>query len=156
MKLAFLPTADCAQVHLNGERIDSLLRSEDVSRMASKVASVPRVRAALLALQHSFRRPPGLVADGRDMGTVVFPDAATKVFLDASLEERSRRRHKQLNERGESDKLSRRFRDLADRDRRDRERSISPMVPATDAIVIDSTNLTINQVVERILGLVAR
>jgi len=156
MKLAFLPTADGVQVRLNGQRIDSLLRSEDVSRMASKVASVPRVRAALLALQRSFRRPPGLVADGRDMGTVVFPDAATKVFLDASLEERTRRRHKQLNERGESVKFSRLFRDLAERDRRDRERSISPMVPATDAIVIDSTNLTINQVVERILGLVAR
>src|SRR5690625_7275711 len=90
------------------------------------------------------------------MGTVVFPDAATKVFLDASLEERTRRRHKQLNERGESVKFSRLFRDLAERDRRDRERSISTMVPATDAIVIDSTYFTINQVVERILGLVVR
>lgn len=142
-------------VWLDGCPVADRLRSEAVSVMASRVASRPAVRRALLDLQRHFRRAPGLVADGRDMGTVVFPDAPAKVFLDASVEERARRRHKQLKDKGESVKFSRLFRDLAERDRRDRERAVSPTVPAPDAAVIDSTELTLEQVAERILDLAA-
>ena len=142
-------------VLLDGREVDERLRSEAVSFMASQVASRPAVRRALLGLQRQFRRTPGLVADGRDMGTVVFSDAPVKVFLDASVEERARRRHKQLKEKGENVKFSRLFRDLAERDRRDRERAVSPTVPAPEATVIDSTELTLEQVVERILELMA-
>src|SRR6056297_2308053 len=121
--------------------------------MASRVAAMPAVRAALLALQRAYRTVPGLVADGRDMGTIVFPDAELKVFLEASVEERAKRRYKQLKEKGESVILSRLFRDMQARDRRDRERSVAPTVPAPDAIVLDSTDLSLDQVVERVVGL---
>ncbi|RFF30909.1 (d)CMP kinase [Wenzhouxiangella sediminis] len=155
LDLQFQSSEDGIAVLLEGRPVDERLRSEAVSVMASRVASRPAVRRALLGLQQQFRRPPGLVADGRDMGTVVFPDAPVKVFLDASVEERARRRHKQLKEKGESVKFSRLFHDLAERDRRDRERAVSPTVPAPDAAVIDSTELTLEQVVERILDLAA-
>ncbi|MEE4302853.1 MAG: (d)CMP kinase [Wenzhouxiangella sp.] len=155
LDLQFQSSEDGIAVLLEGRPVDERLRSEAVSVMASRVASRPAVRRALLGLQQQFRRPPGLVADGRDMGTVVFPDAPVKVFLDASVEERARRRHKQLKEKGESVKFSRLFHDLAERDRRDRERAVSPTVPAPDAVVIDSTELTLEQVVERILDLAA-
>ena len=151
LDLRFESFDDGIAVLLDSRPVDNRLRSEAVSTMASQVASNPPVRRALLGLQRDFRSPPGLVADGRDMGTVVFPDAAVKVFLDASVEERARRRHKQLKDKGESVKFSRLFRDLAERDRRDRERAVSPTVPAADATVIDSTDLALEQVVERIL-----
>ncbi|NBB93111.1 MAG: (d)CMP kinase [Gammaproteobacteria bacterium] len=154
LDLTFEPGADGISVVLDGRPVDERLRSEAVSIMASKVASRPPVRRALLGLQRSFRQPPGLVADGRDMGTVVFEDAPVKVFLDASVEVRARRRHKQLKEKGESVKFSRLFRDLAERDRRDRDRAVSPTVPAADAVVIDSTELTLDEVVGRLLDLV--
>jgi len=156
LDLQFRSGEDGIAVFLDGNAVDERLRSEEVSVMASRVASRPPVRRALLGLQREFRRLPGLVADGRDMGTVVFPDAAVKVFLDASVEERACRRHKQLKEKGESVKFSRLFHDLAERDRRDRERAVSPTVPAPDATVIDSTELTLEQVVERILDQVAQ
>lgn len=155
LDLQFRSGEDGIAVLLDGRPVDDRLRSEAVSVMASRIASRPPVRRALLGLQRAFRRPPGLVADGRDMGTVVFSDAPVKVFLDASVAERARRRHKQLKEKGESVKFSRLFHDLAERDRRDRERAVSPTVPAPDATVIDSTELALEQVVERILDLVA-
>lgn len=155
LDLQFRSGPDGIAVLLDGCPVGDRLRSEAVSVMASRVASRPAVRRALLGLQRQFQRAPGLVADGRDMGTVVFPDAPVKVFLDASVEERARRRHKQLKDKGESVKFSRLFRDLVERDRRDRERAVSPTVPAPDAAVIDSTELTLEQVAERILGLVA-
>lgn len=155
LDLRFRSGEDGIAVFLDGNAVDERLRSEEASVMASRVASRPPVRRALLGLQREFRRFPGLVADGRDMGTVVFPDATVKVFLDASVAERARRRHKQLKEKGESVKFSRLFHDLAERDRRDRERAVSPTVPAPDAVVLDSTELALEQVVERILDMVA-
>lgn len=156
LDLDFRSGEDGIEVLLDGCRVDQRLRSEAVSVMASRVASSPAVRRALLGLQRAFRRPPGLVADGRDMGTVVFDDAPVKVFLDAGVEERARRRYKQLKDKGESVKFSRLFHDLAERDRRDRERAVSPTVPAADAIVVDSTELALSEVVERLLDLVDR
>ena len=154
LELDFAAGRDGISVLLAGRPVDQRLRTEAVSVMASRVAALPAVRAELLDLQRRFRRPPGLVADGRDMGTVVFPDAPYKVFLEASVEERANRRYKQLKEKGESVKFLRLFRDLEERDRRDRERAVSPTVPATDAVVIDSTDLALEQVVEHVLSLV--
>ena len=129
------------------------IRSEPVSRAASTIAVYPELRAAMLARQRAARRPPGLVADGRDMGTVVFPDAPLKVFLDATPEERAKRRTKQLKNKG----LNVSFRDLLagiqERDARDRERAAAPLKPADDAIVIDSTALGLDDVVEMALSL---
>lgn len=140
-------------VILDGRPVDARLRMEEVSVMSSKVAALPSVRAALLDLQRSYRRHPGLVADGRDMGTVVFPDAPIKIFLDASVEERAKRRHKQLKEKGENVTFLRLFRDLEERDRRDRERAVSPTVAAADAVVLDSTHLSLDEVVERVVNI---
>lgn len=153
LPLAFEPGPDGIRVLLGGRPVDERLRGEDVSRMASEVAAVPAVRAALLDLQRSFRRPPGLVADGRDMGTVVFADAPVKVFLHAGAEERARRRYKQLKEKGENVTFSRLFQDIQARDRRDRERAVSPTVPAADARVIDSTALSLEEVIAQVLTL---
>jgi len=154
LDLDFAAGDDGISVMLAGRPVDQRLRTEEVSVMASRVAALPLVRAELLDLQRRFRRSPGLVADGRDMGTVVFPDAPHKVFLEASVEERANRRYKQLKEQGESVKFLRLFRDLEERDRRDRERAVSPTVPASDAVVIDSTDLGLEQVVEQVLALV--
>ena len=118
---------------------------------ASKVAAQADVRAALLARQRGFRQPPGLVADGRDMGTVVFPDAPLKVFLTASAGERARRRHKQLSEKGIDAMLPVLLREIEERDLRDRTRSVAPLVPAVDARIIDSTSLSIDKVVATVL-----
>lgn len=156
LNLEFAAGQDGIYVLLDGDPVGQRLRSEEVSVMASQVAALPRVRSALLDLQRRFRRAPGLVADGRDMGTVVFPDAPHKVFLEASVEERANRRYKQLKEQGESVKFLRLFRDLEERDRRDRERAVSPTVPAADAVVIDSTHLGLEQVVDQVLALVGQ
>jgi len=153
LDLSFKPGADGIDVLLSDRIVNDRLRTEAVSVMASKSAAIPAVREALLKLQRDCRVAPGLVADGRDMGTVVFPDAQIKVFLDASVEERAQRRYKQLKEKGESVILSRLFRDMLERDRRDRERAVAPTVPAADAVVIDSTHLSLDQVVEAILQL---
>ncbi|MEX0915674.1 MAG: (d)CMP kinase, partial [Wenzhouxiangellaceae bacterium] len=139
--LTFRAGADGIDVLLTGREVGDALRTEAVSAMASKVAAIPAVRAALLELQRAYRNRPGLVADGRDMGTIVFPEAELKLFLEASVEERAKRRYKQLKEKGESVMLSRLFRDMQARDRRDRERSVAPTVPAVDAVVVDSTCL---------------
>ena len=143
------------QIWLDGEEVSDLLRTEECGRQASRVAAVPAVREALLALQKSFRKPPGLVADGRDMGTTVFPDAALKIFLTASADERARRRHKQLNDKGIDVSLAALSRDIEDRDRRDSERSVAPLRPAEDARLLDSSNLTIDEVTQTILDWVA-
>jgi len=140
------------QVWLGDKEVSGSLRTEECGLMASRIAAVPAVREALLALQKGFQKPPGLVADGRDMGTIVFPQAALKIFLTASAEERAKRRHKQLSDKGIDVSLAALSRDIEDRDRRDSERSVAPLRPATDARLLDSSNLTIDAVTQTILG----
>ena len=149
--LSFRLEPEGVVVLLNGESADARIRREDVAVMSSRIASLAPVRAALLTLQRSFRRSPGLVADGRDMGTVVFPDADCKIFLTASAEERARRRFDQLKESGKDVIFERLFQDLVERDRRDRERAVSPTMAAADAVEIDSTTLSIDEVVAVIM-----
>lgn len=154
LDLAFAPGEDGIEAKLGGRALGDALRAEAVGVASSKVAALPGVRAALLELQRSFRRPPGLVADGRDMGTVVFTDAPAKVFLDASVEERARRRYQQLKANGDDVTFDRLISDLQARDRRDRERAVSPTLPADDAVVVDSTSLGLAEVVEEVLAVV--
>ena len=142
------------RVLLDGEDVTRAIRSETAGNDASKVAAIPQVREALLEWQRSYARPPGLVADGRDMGTVVFPGAAVKIFLDASAEERARRRHNQLKEQGIDVNLAGLIAEIEERDDRDRNRSVAPLKPAPDAVVIDSTSMGIDEVVARVLELV--
>ena len=141
---------------LDGNYITGRLRSEQVSVMSSKIATFPVVRAALVERQRAFRKTPGLVADGRDMGTVIFPDAILKIFLTAIAEARAQRRYKQLKEKGESVNLSRLFRDIKKRDERDSGRAVAPLRPAPDAHVIDSTELGINEVLQVIDNLIEK
>jgi cytidylate kinase len=133
---------------LNGEDVTADLRSEEGGKGASRVAAWPEVRKALLSRQHAFAAPPGLVADGRDMGTVVFPRAALKIFLVASPEERALRRYKQLKGKDSGVSLAALSRDIAERDRQDASRPVAPLVPAEDAVVIDSTRLSVAAVVD--------
>jgi len=137
-------------VLLDGNYITGRLRSESVSIFASRIAAFPVVRSALVVRQRAFRKLPGLVADGRDMGTVIFPDAKLKIFLTASAEARAERRYKQLKEKGESVNLTRLFQDIKLRDERDSTRAVSPLRPAEDAHLIDSTELSINEVLQEI------
>ena len=139
---------------LDGQDVSDRLRHEDTAAVASKIAAIPAVRAALAGRQRQFRQLPGLVADGRDMGTVIFPDAKLKIFLTASAEIRAERRYKQLKDKGERVKLTRLFRDIKARDLRDQSRSIAPLRPAEDAVIIDSTNLDIDEVFEKVLSLI--
>ncbi len=139
------------QVWLAGENVSQAIRAEEVGEGASKVAALPAVREALLARQRAYAKAPGLVADGRDMGTVVFPEAQTKVFLTASPEARAERRYKQLIEKGNSANLADLVRDMRARDERDTRRAVAPLKPAPDALVLDSTRLNIEQVVEAVL-----
>ena len=136
------------QVLLRGEAVGARLRTEAVSQMASRVAAEPAVRAALVARQQAFQQSPGLVADGRDMGTVIFPRADLKIFLTASAEVRAERRYKQLKEKGENVTLGSLFREIEARDRRDAERELAPLKPAEDAIRVDSSYLDIEEVTE--------
>ncbi|MGE0383859.1 MAG: (d)CMP kinase [Gammaproteobacteria bacterium] len=137
-------------VLLDGRDITRMLRTEEAGTAASRVAALPAVRAALLERQRAFRRAPGLVADGRDMGTVVFPDAQAKFFLTASPAERARRRYNQLIEKGLDVNLSKLTQDIVERDRRDSEREIAPLAAAADAIVLDTTDLGIEAVLDRV------
>ncbi|OZB37472.1 MAG: cytidylate kinase [Halothiobacillus sp. 14-56-357] len=137
--------------YLDDACVDSELRTEQTGAMASKIAARPDVRAALLARQRAFAEAPGLVADGRDMGTVVFPDAPAKLFLDASAEIRAQRRYKQLIENGLSANLTALVEEIQARDDRDRNRAIAPLVPAEDALVVDSTHLSIEAVEARMM-----
>jgi cytidylate kinase len=140
------------KVILAEQDITEEIRSEACGNKASEVARIPAVRQALMTRQRRFRQPPGLVADGRDMGTIVFPDAALKIFLTATPEVRAERRYKQLIDKGIPANLRSLSRDLAERDERDRKRSVAPLVPAPDSQVLDSSALSIDQVVERVLG----
>jgi len=140
-------------VWLDGQDVTSAIRTEQAGNDASKVAALPVVRAALLERQRRFAVPPGLVADGRDMGTVVFPEAEVKIFLTASASERALRRYKQLKEKGVAATLAALSLEIAERDLRDTKRSISPLVPSADAILLDTTGMSVEEVVERVLGL---
>lgn len=144
------------RIILEGEEVTDAIRNEQVGAGASMVASLPAVREALLQRQRAFREAPGLVADGRDMGTVVFPDAPLKVFLTASAEERARRRYHQLKGKGEDVSLPSLLDEIRARDERDMQRAVAPLKPALDAIQLDSTEMSIDQVLERILDEVAR
>ena len=139
------------QIWLAGEEVSARVRAEECGLMASKIAALPTVRTALLELQRGFRKAPGLVADGRDMGSMVFPDSRLKVFLTASANERAKRRHKQLKDKGIDVSLPALSRDIEDRDRRDSERSVAPLRPADDARMLDSSELTIDAVTQTIL-----
>jgi len=140
-------------IYLDGREVSDAIRREEVGNFASRLAALPGVRAALLDRQRAFRRAPGLVADGRDMGTVVFPDAGLKIFLVADVEARARRRCKQLIDKGISANLEDLLRDMRERDARDANRAVAPLVPAKDARVLDSSNLTIEQTVRAILDM---
>ncbi|MCY7294087.1 (d)CMP kinase [Alteromonas sp. a30] len=144
------------RVVLEGEDVTFAIREEEVGKSASQIASLPRIREALLRRQRAFKEVPGLVADGRDMGTVVFPNADVKFFLTASAEERAKRRYNQLlnsgilQDSGRDVSIARLLTDIKARDERDSSRSVAPLVPAEDAILIDSTDLSIEQVLEKI------
>ncbi len=155
LDVVFEPQPDGEQkVLLNGEDVGVKLRLDETSAMASKIATIPEVREALLTRQRKFRQEPGLVADGRDMGTVVFTDAEHKVFLTASPEIRAKRRYKQLIEKGVDANISHLLKSIIDRDERDRTRTVAPLVPAEGAFVIDSSDLTIDEVVQQILDFI--
>jgi cytidylate kinase len=143
------------RVWLKDADVTARLRTEQTGAGASTVAQIPAVREALFERQRAFCRPPGLVADGRDMGTQVFPDAALKVYLTASAEERARRRHKQLKDKGLDVSLAALSRDIEDRDRRDSERTIAPLRPAEDARYLDSSGQSIEAVTQQVLDWVA-
>jgi len=140
-------------VILSGEEVTRQIRSEEAGQGASRVAAWPPVRNALLDRQRAFAKAPGLVADGRDMGTIVFPEADLKIFLTASPEERARRRYKQLKDKGSDVSLPALSREITERDLRDSTRAVAPLKPAPDAEVIDSTSLTIEQVIDRVIAL---
>ncbi|WP_372169025.1 (d)CMP kinase [Xanthomonas axonopodis] len=143
------------RVLVNGADATSELRLETTGALASAIAAIPEVRSALKERQRAFRRAPGLVADGRDMGTVIFPDAAFKVFLTASAEERAGRRHKQLMEKGVSVIFDDMLREIMARDARDAQRVVAPLRPAEDAVLIDTSGMGIEDVVQRVVGLLA-
>jgi cytidylate kinase len=144
------------RIELAGEDVTQAIRTERCAAAASKVAVVPELRAALVSLQRSFRRPPGLVADGRDMGSVIFPDAELKIFLTASAEERAQRRHKQLKEQGMNVSLAALSADISQRDQRDTSRKVAPLRPTADAVIIDSTGRTVTEVVNDVLAHASR
>ncbi len=158
MDVAFKMNADGspAGVELEGENVSSLIRNEQVGADASVIAAYPEVREALLERQRAFAKAPGLVADGRDMGTVVFPDAGTKIFLTASAEERAKRRYNQLLDGGEKVDLDALLDQVRERDRRDSSRKTSPLVPAEDAIVLDCSQLSIAQVLDEVTQIANR
>ena len=138
---------------LDGQEVSERIRHEAIGNLASQIAPIPALRAALLERQRAFRVPPGLVADGRDMGTIVFPDATLKIFLVADVEARAKRRCNQLIEKGISANLDDLLQDMRERDARDTQRSVAPLVPAQDAHTVDSSNLTIDQTVQAIMDL---
>lgn len=146
LDVVFLVKNGELEVLLEGQNVSTLIRSEKAGNAASKVAELPLVRSALLERQRNFRQLPGLVTDGRDMGTVVFPDAAYKIFLNASAEVRAQRRHKQLKEKGIESNISDLIDEISERDDRDCNRKVAPLRPATDAIQLDSTSLGIENV----------
>ena len=154
MDVVFGAGADGGErVLLEGRDVSQRIRTEEAGQGASRVAAWPAVREALLERQRRFAAPPGLVADGRDMGTVVFPSAPLKIFLTATAEERAARRHKQLKDKGSAVSLAALSREIAERDQRDSTRAVAPLRPAEDALLLDSTGLTVEAVVQRVLDL---
>ncbi|AXB31899.1 (d)CMP kinase [Vibrio campbellii] len=151
LDVQFIAEGDLVKVILEGEDVSGELRKEETGMAASKVAALPRVREALLRRQRAFETAPGLVADGRDMGTVVFTGAQAKIFLDASAEERAHRRLKQLQDKGLDVRFADLLSEIQERDDRDRNRPVAPLRPAEDALVLDSTSMTIDEVVEKAL-----
>lgn len=151
LPVRFLEEDGDTRVELDGEDVGHRIRTEEVGELASRVAVHPPVRQALLARQKAFVEAPGLVADGRDMGTIVFTSAPLKIFLTASAEERARRRYNQLKEKGFDATLAALVEDIRNRDERDMKREVAPLRPADDAVVVDSTDLTVDAVVDRIL-----
>lgn len=158
--VAMIPNLQIAfdgdRVDVNGDDLSVEIRTEEAGVAASQVAALPEVRDSILTLQKSFQRAPGLVADGRDMGTVVFPQAATKIFLDASAEVRANRRYKQLKNKGLSVNLRDLLEQIQERDARDRGRAVAPLKPAADALIIDSTQMTIEEVLQMIMAEVSK
>jgi CMP/dCMP kinase len=154
LELEFIEKNGAVAVILNGKDVSSGIRNEAAGNAASKVAVLPQVRAALLQRQRDFRQAPGLVADGRDMGTVVFPDATAKIFLDASAEERARRRVGQLTAKGVEANYESILKEIQERDNRDRNRATAPLKPAEDALELDSTCLSIEEVVNAAIAFV--
>lgn len=154
MDIDFDTSAKGLKVILEGENVTTELRSENTAALASQVASYPMVRTALLHRQQLFARSPGLIADGRDMGTVVFPDAPLKIYLTATSEERAKRRHKELLDKGEDVSLRALVEQVRSRDERDMSRDASPLVPAADAIELDTSTLSIQEVMDTVLNLV--
>ncbi len=148
----FEPAEDDTRVILSGADVTRELRAETTGDRASRVAAIPAVREALVQRQRDFRQPPGLVADGRDMGTVIFPDAEAKVFLTASARERARRRYKQLVEKGIDANIDRLYDEIVERDRRDEQRAVAPLKPAPDARVIDTTTMSIDEVAQSVIS----
>jgi cytidylate kinase len=146
----FETTGNGVRVILEGEDVSDTIRTEEVAVTASKIASLPSIREALLRRQRGFKESPGLVADGRDMGTVVFPEAQVKIFLTASAEERADRRFNQLKDMGQDVNMLRLLQGIKARDERDANRTVAPLVPAKDALVLDSTDLNVEQVLEKI------
>jgi len=154
MAVVFAVTAQGDErIVLDGQEVTGLVRAEQTGQGASRVAAWSEVRAALLARQRSFAEPPGLVADGRDMGTVVFPAAPLKIFLTATPNERARRRYNQLKDKGSAVSLATLSREIAERDLRDSTRSVAPLRPASDAFVIDSTGVAVEAIIERVIEL---
>ncbi len=155
MEIRFVPSAsgDLVSVMLNGMDVGDSLRTEESGRYASMVAVIPEIRQVLLHKQHSFRQSPGLVADGRDMGTAVFPDAILKIYLTASAEVRADRRYKQLKDKGFDVNLRQLLDEIRERDKRDAERKASPLKPADDAHILDTSQLDISGVVEHVYRL---
>ncbi len=151
LDVEFLPGNNDLQILLGGHDVTLNIRTESAGLAASQVAAKPAVRVALIDRQRAFRHLPGLVADGRDMGSVVFPSAALKIFLTASVEERARRRYKQLKDKGIDVSLSALSKDMADRDRQDTERSVAPLKACDDARILDTTAMSIEEVVFKVL-----
>jgi len=140
-------------VELDGREVTDAIRTEEISAAASRIAAYPKVRGALLARQRGFRKPPGLVADGRDMGTVVFPDAVLKIYLTASPEERAARRYKQLMGKGLDATMAALLQDIRERDQRDSARAAAPLKKGADAVLVDTTNLTAADAIAQVLAL---
>lgn len=156
LDVRFVASGSGTGIFLDGVDVTSAIRREDVGMNASLVAAYPKVRTALLARQRAFAQPPGLIADGRDMGTVVFPNAPVKIFLTASAEERAKRRFLQLKDAGSAADMAQILEDIRARDMRDTQRSTAPLKPAPDALLLDSTDLSIEQVLDTILRQIAQ
>ena len=152
LNIEFLPVDGEVNIMLDGMNVSSLIRTQEVAEAASKIAVFPQVRAALLQLQQDFAKNEGLIADGRDMGTVVFPNAQVKLFLDASAEERAKRRYKQLQNKGINGNFAQILAEIQERDFRDRNREVAPLKPADDAFLLDSTTLSIDEVIAQALA----